>query len=86
MLGPTDPIVTNPSNPANPSAPGQLLGISVEDVTSDISLVKEDVAIRHEDEIIGVFDALTAQVYPLALGNVKRSNLQTRMLAEKLLR
>lgn len=86
MLGPTDPTVTNPFNPPNPSAPGQLLGISVEDVTSYISLVKEDVGIRHEDELIRAFDALTAQVHPLALGNVKRSNLQSRMLAEKLLR
>jgi Serine dehydrogenase proteinase len=86
MLGPTDPTVANPFNPPNPSAPGQLLGISVEDVASYIALVKEDIGIRHEDELIQAFAALADKVHPLALGNVKRSTSQSKMLGEKLLR
>ena len=86
MLGPTDPTVTNQFNPQNPSAPGNLLGISVEDVASYFALVKEDVGIRHEDELVQAFNTLSDKVHPLALGNVKRSALQSRMMGEKLLR
>jgi hypothetical protein len=86
MLGPTDPTVTNPFNPVDPNNPTQLLGISVEDVASYFALVKEDVGIRHEDELIQAFKTLAEKVHPLALGNVKRSTLQSRMMGDKLLR
>jgi len=86
MLGPTDPSVTNPFNPPNPQAPGQLLPISVEDVASYIALVKEDVGIRHEEELVQAFALLGRKVHPLALGNVKRASAQSRMMGEKLLR
>ena len=86
MLGPTDPTVTNQFNPPDPRNLGQLLGISVEDVTSFIALVKDDVGINHEDELIQAFNILAEKVHPLALGNVKRSTLQSRMMGEKLLR
>jgi Serine dehydrogenase proteinase len=86
ILGPTDPTITTPFNPQNPLNPGQPLGISVEDVSSFIALVKEDFGIRHEDELVQAFLALTsAGVHPLALGTVKRSTSQSRMLGEKLL-
>jgi hypothetical protein len=84
MLGPTDPTVSNIFNPRGPD--GDLMGISVEDVASYVALVKEDVGIQHEDELIQAFTALTSQVHPLALGNVKRSTQQSRMMGEKLLR
>lgn len=83
MLGPTDPTVTNAFNPT--SANGQQIGISVEDVTAYISLIKEDVGIRHEDELVQAFNKLAEQVHPLALGNVKRHLSQSRMMAKKLL-
>ena len=86
MLGPTDPTVTNEFNPPNPRLPGQLLGISVEDVASYIQLVKEDVGITHEDELIQAFTQLCQNVHPLALGNVKRHTLQSQMMGSKLLR
>jgi hypothetical protein len=78
--------VTNPFNPQHPQHPGQLLGISVEDVSSYISLIREDVGIRHEEEVVQAFALLAKKVHPLALGNVKRATAQSRMLAEKLLR
>jgi hypothetical protein len=85
MLGPTDPTANHPFNPINPQAPDQVLGISVEDVSSYIALVKDDVGIRHEDELVQAFSILARRVHPLALGNVKRATLQSRMMGEKLL-
>jgi Serine dehydrogenase proteinase len=86
MLGPIDPTITTDFNPPSPVNPNQKLGISVEDVTSYITLVKEDVGIGHEDELVQAFLALANQVHPLALGTVKRSTLQSRLLGAKLLR
>jgi hypothetical protein len=85
MLGPTDPTVANDFNPPNPSNPDQPLGISVEDVTAYIALIKEDAGIHHEDELVQAFNKLADHVHPLALGNVKRSLSQSRMMARKLL-
>ncbi len=85
MLGPTDPTVANAFNPTDPSNPMQRLGISVEDVTAYIALIKEDAGIQHEDELVKAFNRLAKQVHPLALGNVKRSLSQSRMMAKKLL-
>jgi Periplasmic serine proteases (ClpP class) len=85
MLGPTDATVANPFNPVDPAAPNRRLGISVEDVTAYIQLVKDDVGIQHEDELIQAFASLATNVHPLALGNVKRTMSQSRMMARKLL-
>lgn len=85
MLGPTDPTVTNHFNPTDPNNPKQKLGISVEDVTAFISLIKEEAGITHEDELVQAFNKLSDKVHPLALGNVKRSLAQSRMMAHKLL-
>jgi len=83
MLGPTDPTVGSLFNPID--AQGRPIGISVEDVTAYLALVKEDAGIRHEDEMIIAFNHLADKVHPLALGNVKRFLSQSRMMAEKLL-
>lgn len=85
MLGPIDPTVQGPFNPSDPGDPTQRLGISVEDVAAYINLVREDVGITHEDELVLAFNLLADKVHPLALGNVKRITNQARMLAGKLL-
>ncbi len=85
MLGPTDPTVTNPFNPPDPSNPGRTIGISVEDVTAYIALIKEDAGINHEEELVQAFKILADKVHPLALGSVKRFLSQSRMMARKLL-
>lgn len=86
VLGPTDPSINGPFNPSDPRNPGQPLGISVEDVASYIALVKDDVGIRHEDELVKAFLALAGdRVHPLALGSVKRTTSQSRMIGIKLL-
>lgn len=78
--------VTNFFNPAHPLAPGQLAPISVEDVTAYFKLVKDDVGINHEDELVQALIALTEKVHPLAVGNVQRHHNQSRLTARKLLR
>jgi hypothetical protein len=85
MLGPIDPTVHGPFNPSEPGDPSQRLGISVEDVAAYINLVRADVGITHEDELVQAFNLLADRVHPLALGNVKRVTNQSRMLAGKLL-
>lgn len=87
MLGPTDPKVTNEFNPPDPLNSRKRLGINVEDVISYISLVKEEIGIRHEDELIKALELLAGEgkIHPLALGNVKRFYSQSRMMAKKLL-
>jgi hypothetical protein len=85
MLGPIDPTVLDPFGPIDPST-GKPYGVSVEDVAAYIALVKEDVGIRHEDELVRAFTHLAKQASPLTLGNVKRATAQARMLGEKLLR
>jgi hypothetical protein len=84
MLGPTDATVTNPFNPLDPRNQQQL-GISGEDVTAYLALIKEDAGIQHEDQLVTAFNVLADKVHPLALGNVKRSLSQSRMMANKLL-
>ena len=85
-LGPIDPSVTNIFNPPNPLAPGQLAPISVEDVTAFFKLVKDDVGITHEDELVQALVALTDKIHPLAIGNVQRHHNQSRLMARRLLR
>lgn len=84
MLGPTDATVANVFNPPDPRTQ-QAMGISVEDVTAYLSLVKEDAGIQHEDQLVTAFNLLADKVHPLALGNVKRHMSQSRMMARKLL-
>jgi hypothetical protein len=85
MLGPTDANISGPFNPPHPFAPGQLLGINVEDVTAYIALLREDAGINHEEEFVQAFKELATRVHPLALGSVKRFLSQSRMMAKKLL-
>ncbi len=85
-LGPIDPSVANVFNPPHPYNPALPAPISVEDVSAYFKLVKEEVGISHEDELVQALIALTEKIHPLALGNVQRSHNQSRMLAQKLLR
>ena len=85
-LGPIDPSVGNIFNPPNPLNPSQFSPISVEDVSAYFKLVKDEVGITHEDELVQALIALTDKIHPLALGNVQRSHHQSRLMARKLLR
>lgn len=83
MLGPTDPSITGPYNPRD--AEGNPLPISVEEVLAYLDLVKEDAGIQHEDELVLAVNKLAENVHPVALGSVKRTHSQSRMIATKLM-
>lgn len=85
MLGPTDPTVANHFNPPDPNNSKNRLGISVEDVYSYLALVRDDIGLKSDTEMALALKALTDQIHPLALGNVKRFYAQARMMAKKLL-
>ena len=88
QLSPVDPTITGPYNPIAEGQPegasAQLLPLSVEDVVAYIDLAKE-LNIKSENHIAEVFDLLSHDVRPIALGNVFRAKQQIRLLSEKLL-
>jgi hypothetical protein len=84
-LGPIDPTVHG--HPFLPSGgtDKQPIPVSVEDVTSFISFVREKFGIRHEDELIKGLTALTQQISPLGLGLLNRQHSYIRLVGERLL-
>ncbi len=89
QLSPVDPSVTSPFNPMAPQNPmqpvPQLLPVSVEDVTSYLSLAREEAELKSEDSILEVFKKLSDTVQPMALGSVYRAKQQIKLLSEQLL-
>lgn len=90
QLSPVDPSVTSPYNPPapGPQMPGsiRLLPVSVEDVIHYIDLAKEEVGLREDNALASIVQTLSANVHPLALGNVYRIRPQIEMIATRLLR
>jgi nucleotide-binding universal stress UspA family protein len=84
VLGPTDISIRTPFNPRDANT-GAVLSISVEEVLAYLALVREDAGINHEDQVVQAFSKLVDFVHPLALGTVKRSHAQSRLLARKLM-
>jgi len=83
MLGPIDASVNNPLAPVNPF--GQPVPVSGEDVSAYYALVRDDLGIKQEEQVVQAFQVLAEKVHPLVLGNVKRGSAQSRMLGEKLI-
>lgn len=84
-LSPIDPTTGNQFNPRDPTNPGNQYGISVEDVFAYFKLSEDLAKIKEEPLRLQVFQQLTQQVHPLALGNVQRVYLLIRSLAQRLL-
>lgn len=82
MLGPIDASINNPLAPTDPM--GQRVPVSGEDVAAFYALVRDDLGIRQEEQLVQAFQVLAEKVHPLVLGNVKRASSQSRMLGEKL--
>ena len=87
QLSPIDPSVNSPLGPTVQNAQGQsqVVPISVEDVVGFLDLAREEAQLKEERSILAVFDRLSSQVHPLALGAVYRSREQITELADRLL-
>jgi len=90
QLGPIDPSVVSPLGPYAP-APGppgatQIVPISVEDVISYLDLARKEMPLKDEDSLVRIFDRLSQNVNPLALGAVNRVREQIRFLSKELLK
>ena len=85
QLSPIDPTTVNVFNPIDPANPSGRWPISVEDVTSYLSLATEKAKLVTEDSIRDVFHIISEKVHPIALGNVHRIYNLIRLLAPKLL-
>jgi hypothetical protein len=89
QLSPIDPSITSPLGPTVPipAMPGQqqIVPISVEDVIGFIALATDAAGLKEERSILSVFDRLSSQVHPMALGAVYRSREQIVSLADRLL-
>jgi hypothetical protein len=89
QLSPIDPSIPSPLGPTVqvPTMPGQqqVVPISVEDVVGFIDLATKVAGLKEERSILSVFDRLSSQVHPMALGAVYRSREQIVALADRLL-
>lgn len=85
-LSPVDPSTANAFNPQDPLNPSSRIPISVEDVRAYLNLAKEQAGIKSEEKTVEVFQALTKQINPIALGNVHRVYSEIRILVENLLK
>ncbi|NLO89125.1 MAG: hypothetical protein GX088_02155 [Clostridia bacterium] len=85
-LGPIDPSVANAFNPQDPNNPAAKIPVSVEDVSSFITLAVETCQLKGQEQLESVFSHLAEKVHPLALGNVQRNYSLIRSIARKLLR
>lgn len=85
-LGPIDPSVNTPINPEIPGGQQKMrLPISVEDIAGFLDMARTDAKISGEDNLSLIFQKLTDNVHPIALGRVKRARTQIQSLARKLL-
>ncbi len=83
-LSPVDPSTGHPFNPENPLNQKQKMEISVEDLNSYFLLAKEKAGVTNE-QMVNVFEDLTAKIHPLSLGNAYRATRMAKQITEKLL-
>ena len=81
-LGPIDPTLVKATSGEGALSPQE---ISVEDVNSFLSFIKERANINDQAALAQVLQRLVAQVGPLTLGTVNRQNSHIRLVARKLL-
>lgn len=81
-LGPIDPTLSKKSAGGTTAPPQE---ISVEDVNSFVSFIKETANINDQDAVAQLLSGLITQVGPLNIGSVNRQNNHIRMVARKLL-
>lgn len=92
QLSPVDPSINGPYNPpVHPGLPPQpgavppTIPVSVEEVIAYLTLAREVGRVEGEEGYQRVFERLSNDVRPMALGQVFRARTQIRMLSRKLL-
>ncbi len=86
-LGPIDPSTNGHMNPEiNINGQNIKIPISVEHVNGYLDMAKNDLKITDQKELKDIYLKLTDFIHPLSLGDVFRSKVQIKMLAEKLLK
>ena len=88
QLGPIDPSIEHALGPiANiPGRQAGLTTVNVEDVNAFFELAREEVGLKSEESMHGVFQTLANSVNPLVLGAVQRSREQIAFLAQMLMK
>lgn len=84
-LGPTDPQSTNEFNPKDGA---NKIPINVEDISSYISFLKDDLELKSESsfvEALKILSSSDSRIHPLSLGNSKRGSQLARRYARDLL-
>jgi hypothetical protein len=81
-LSPIDPTLTRGTTPEGTTPPSQ---ISVEDVSSYVSFMRERANINDQASLAKVVSQLADHLTPLALGQVNRQYSHIRLVARKLL-
>ncbi len=81
-LGPIDPTLVKASSSEDGVTPQE---ISVEDVNSYISFIREKANINDQAALSHMIKCLVDQITPLTVGNVNRQNSHIRLVARKLL-
>ncbi len=81
-LGPIDPTLVR-FDPLNPASPPQ--EISVEDVLSYISFIKERANVNDQAALAHLVGMLSSSLAPLTLGQINRQNSHIRLVARKML-
>ena len=86
QLSPIDPSVPHILGPRvseDPNAPP--VPVSVEDVMNYLDLAKNELGIKDQDLLERIYDRLSQEIHPLALGSVYRIKTQILFLAKSLL-
>jgi Serine dehydrogenase proteinase len=86
-LGPIDPSLNHPLAPGVPFGPQlQRVPVSVEAVRGYLDAAKDDLGVKDPNVLATVLIDLSNKIHPLVLGEIFRSRVQIRFLADKLIR
>ncbi|HKY82174.1 MAG TPA: hypothetical protein VJM09_11975 [Sphingobium sp.] len=84
-LGPIDPSLNSPLGPIIPGSPNHRAPVSVEAVQGFLDVATNELNIKNDAALAGIWTHLSQQIHPLVLGQIFRTRQQIRTLARKLL-
>lgn len=85
-LGPIDPSLNSPLGPVVPGGnPNHRAPVSVEAIQGYLDVATNELGIKDDTALAGIWTDLSKQIHPLVLGQIFRTRQQIRTLARKLL-